>query len=294
MKTIFRPLVVAYASLSVLLPAAALPWPVLLPACLSALLAVGTLWVRVLTGSPAESGVRPARAGLVVLAGLLTLPAVALLLHPFGVPVAPVPLIAGVALLATLLGVAGLLRIHRGRRDGWGERYDEPGVPAQRLAGAAPGRAESRAQGSVRTVAAVLVPVVLSLLVGTLAVRAVERGPHPALPGYLTVALDGWAAGIAHPLTVPARGVSVPVRVTSSGLPVSSQLLRLRVDGAVIASRRETVRPGMVYGLTVRVPAPPPDGCVRAVGVSVGAASTVFYVRSAARQGPRARGRGAC
>src|SRR5690349_16466673 len=110
MKTILRPLVVTYASLSVLLPAAGLPWPLLLPACLLALLAIGDLWLRAVIGPPGEAGIPALRAGLTVLAGLLTLPALALVLHPLGVRAAPLPLIAAAALLATALGAAGLLR----------------------------------------------------------------------------------------------------------------------------------------------------------------------------------------
>jgi hypothetical protein len=294
MRTILRPLVTAYASLSVLLPAAGLPWPLLLPACLLALLAVGELWVRAVTGRPAESGIPAVRAGLVVLAGLLTLPAVALLLHPLGARVAPVALIAGTALLATVLGAAGLLRLHFSRCAEGDEAGDEPGVPAQRHAGAALGRVAARTPATARTAASILIPIVLALVVGGVAIRAVERGAHPGLPGYLTVALNGWAAGITHPVTVPARGLAVPVRITSSGLPTTTQRLRLRIGHAVVASRQVTVVTGKVYALSVRVPALPPDGCLRPIGISVGGASTVFYARAATSRTAPARGRPAC
>ncbi|GAA2695654.1 hypothetical protein [Actinoplanes palleronii] len=366
MKTIFRPLVVAYAGLSVLLPAAGLPWPVLLPAGLLALLAIGELWLGAVTGRPAEAGLPAVRAGLVVLTGLLTLPALALLLYPFGVRVAPLPLIAGAALLATVLAAAGLLRLFlghattrtaarfpdpagspgcldtretpletshsrtaarfpdpagspgcldtretprrasRGRellslltgRGRFGRAGDggRPGVPVQRLAGQAPAfpaaEAEEPAAPS-RTAAAVTIPIALALVVGAIAVRGVERGPHPELPGYLTVALNGWAAGITHPVTVPARGLAVPVRVTNSGLPTNTQWLRMRVGGAVVAARPVTVMTGKVYALSVRVPPLPPDGCLRAVGISVGGASTVFYARSATTTSPAAAAKSA-
>ncbi|WP_221323648.1 hypothetical protein [Actinoplanes sp. L3-i22] len=294
MRTILRPLVTAYASLSVLLPAAGLPWPVLLPACLLALLAVGELWVRAVTGRPAESGIPAVKAGLTVLAGLLTLPTVALLLHPLGAGVAPIPLIAGTALLATVLGAAGLLRLYFSRRGERDEDGDEPGVPAQRRAGTALGTGGARIPATARTVASILIPILLSLVVGGVAIRAVERGRHPGLPGYLTVALNGWAAGITRPVTVPARGLAVPVRITSSGLPTTTQMLRLRVGSAVVASRPVTVGTGKVYALSVRVPALPADGCLRPVGISVGGASTVFYAKAATGRTAPARGRPAC
>ncbi|WP_436527319.1 hypothetical protein [Actinoplanes sp. HUAS TT8] len=289
MRTILRPLVTAYASLSVLLPAAGLPWPLLLPACLIGLLAVGELWVRAVTGRPAESGIPAVRAGLVVLTGLLTLPAVALLLHPLGARVEPVPLIAGTALLATVLAAIGLLRLYVSRRADRGEADDEPGVPAQRVAGPRPEATGTRARATARTAAAILIPIALSLVVGGVAIRTVERGAHPELPGYLTVALNGWAAGITDPVAVPAHGLSVPVRITSSGLPTSTEMLRLRVGGSVVATRPVTVMTGKVYALSVRVPALPPDGCARPIGISVGSAGTIFYARA-----QTVRGRTAC
>jgi hypothetical protein len=296
MTTILRPLVIAYASLAVLLPAADLPWPLLLAACLLALLAIGELWVRAVTGRPAESGIPAVRAGLTVLAGLLTLPAVALLLHPLGGAVAPVPLIAGSALLATVLAAAGLLRLHLGRPVA-GEPGDEPGVPAQRAAGRTADLSGARRRATARTAAAILLPIGLSALVGVAAIRTVETSSHPALPGYLTVALNGWAAGITHPVTVPARGLAVPVRITNSGLPTRTDWLRLRVGGAVVATRRVTMMTGKIYALSVRVPALPPDGCLRPIGISVGDASTVFYAKAQGGPSTRARndrGRTAC
>ncbi|GIF10059.1 hypothetical protein [Actinoplanes teichomyceticus] len=283
MKHILRPLVVAYAGLAILLPAAGLPWPVLAPACLLALLAIGELWLRALAGRPAETGIPAVRAGLAVLTGLLTLPALALLLHALDVRVRPLPLIVAAAVLAAVLGAAGLLRLHLTGRDGC--VGDPDGVPR---AGWAESPVEDPAAGA-RTAAAVLLPVLLALAGGTIAVRAVERAPRPAPPGYLTVSLHGWAAGLSHPLAVPARGATVPIRVASSGLPATTHWLRLRVAGTVVAHRRVTVLPDQVYALIVRVPALPPDGCLRAVGISVGPTGTVFYARSAV-----VRGRTAC
>ncbi len=288
MTTIFRPLVTAYASLSILLPAAGLPWPLLLPACLLALLAIGELWVRAVTGRPAESGIPAVRAGLVVLTGLLTLPAVALLLYPLGARVTPIPLIAGSALLATVLAVIGLLRLYFGRHEPGGFD-DEPGVPAQRVAGQTPETSWSHRRATALTAGAILLPIGLSLLVGGAAIRRVETAAHPILPGYLTVALNGWAAGITHPVAVPARGLAVPVRITSSGLPTRIEWLRLRVGGSVVATRQVTVMTGKVYALSVRVPPLPPDGCLRPIGISVGDAGTVFYAKA-----QTGRGRTAC
>ncbi|GIF07574.1 hypothetical protein [Actinoplanes siamensis] len=304
MKNILRPLVTAYASLPVLLPAAGLPWPALLPACLLAFLAIGELWIRAVTGRSAEVGPPAVRAGLVVLAGLLTLPAVALLLHPFGAPVAPVPLIAASALLATVLAVAGLLRLRLRRRDGDAGLDDGAGVPAQRRNDEIREQTGSRTRYAARTAVAVLAPIVLGVAVGGIAIRAVESGSRPVLPGYLTVALNGWAAGITHPVAVPSHGLTVQVRVTNSGLPTSTQWLRLRIGGTVVASRQVTVASGRVYALNVLVPALPADGCLRPVGISVGTASTVFYAKAAAKdfesaparsvRSSTSRGRDAC
>lgn len=293
MMTILRPLVTAYASLSVLLPAAGLPWPLLLPAGLLALLAVGELWVRAVLGRPAESGIPAVRAGLVVLSGLLTLPAVALLLHLLGGLVTPIPMIAGTALLATVLAAIGLLRLYfsRGDRPGFD---DESGVPAQRIGGPILEPSGARIPAATRTAVAILLPIVLSLIVGGVAIRAVESGARPTLPGYLTVALNGWAASISHPIAVPVRGLAVPVRITSSGLPTTRQWLRLRVGATVVASRPVTVVTDRVYALSVRVPALPQDGCLHPIGISVGAASTVFYARSAIGRVAPAPRRAAC
>jgi hypothetical protein len=294
MTSILRPLVTAYASLSILLPAAGLPRAIRLAACLVALLAIGELWVRALTGRPAETGLPAVRPGLVVLAGLLTLPAVALLLHPLGIPVEPVPLIGGAIVLTALLGTAALVRHYAGQRGEPAEPEDDQlGVPAQRLAGQTPHRT---GRAAARTAAAILLPIGLALAGGGIAIRAVEQGSHPTLPGYLTVALNGWAAGISRPVVVPAQGIAIPVRVSSSGLPTTTQWLRLRVGSVLVAAREVTVVTGKVYALSVQLPALPADGCPRPVGISVGGTGTVFYARSAVATDRFAtsRGRPAC
>ena len=131
-----------------------------------------------------------------------------------------------------------------------------------------------------RTTAAVTIPVVLAVGVGGTAVRGYLTAPRPAEPGYLSVALGGWAAAIDSPVTVPARGLAVPVRVTSAGLGETTHALRLRVGGQVVTIRPMTVAADSVHSLTVHVPALPADGCLRAVDISVGSTSTVFYARA--------------
>jgi hypothetical protein len=137
-------------------------------------------------------------------------------------------------------------------------------------------------RGAARTTAAVAIPLVLAVGVGGPAVHRYLTAPHPAEPGYLSVALNGWAAAIDSPVTVPYRGLVVPVRVTSAGLADITSLLQLRVGGRVLASRPMTVAADSVRSLTVYVPALPPDGRLRTVAISVGATSIGFYARGMA------------
>jgi hypothetical protein len=154
-----------------------------------------------------------------------------------------------------------------------GHRLPEPraGMSHSDLPG--PGR------GSARTTVAVAVPLVLAAGVGGPAVHACLTGPRPAEPGYLSVALNGWAAAIDSPVTVPAGGLVIPVRVTSAGLAETTSLLQLRVGGEVVASRPMTVAADSVRSLTVFVPALPPDGHLRSVAISVGATGIGFFAR---------------
>ncbi|MEU8659657.1 hypothetical protein AB0C31_23550, partial [Actinoplanes philippinensis] len=132
-------------------------------------------------------------------------------------------------------------------------------------------------RGPARTAVAVTVPLVLAVGVGGPAVHAYLNAPHPPDPGYLSVALNGWATAIDGPVTVPARGLVVPVRVTSAGLADTTRLLQLRISGQVVASRPMTVAADSVRSLTVYVPALPPDGLLHSVAISVGATSIGFY-----------------
>ncbi|BEL12142.1 hypothetical protein Q0Z83_103330 [Actinoplanes sichuanensis] len=259
-----RSLLVAYPALAGILPAAGRPW-LTVPLCLIALAATGALWIRALPGLPAETGVPAARPGLAAAAGLITMPLLALALHAVGHPVRPAPLAVACAALVTVLGVAAVLRDHRAAR----RSAPPPGLPAPR-------RTPS---GPVRTAVAVTIPLVVAVGVGGWAVRAYLTAPHPAEPGYLSVALNGWAAAVDGPVTVPARGLVVPVRVTSAGIAETTPLLQLRVGGRVVASRSMTVAADSVRSLTVYVPALPPDGRLRNVAISVGATSVGFYAR---------------
>lgn len=288
-----RPLLFAYAGLGGALTAAGRPW-LAVPLCLVALHAIGELWIRALPGRPAETALPAVRAGLSAVSGLITLPLVALLLHLAGHQVRPVPLTVGAATTATLLAGAALLRERLTTR-----RAVAPAVlPSQRshaapgtgeeatgLAGhpsagaAAPADGQNHEPGYARTAAIVGVPVLLAVAVGAVAVRGYLKAPRPAEPGYLSVALSGWAAAINRPVTVPARGLSVPVRVASAGLADTTIRLRLRVGGQVVASDPLTVAADTVRSLIVHIPALPPDGCLRAIDISVGAISTGFYAR---------------
>jgi hypothetical protein len=137
----------------------------------------------------------------------------------------------------------------------------------------------SAGRGPVRTTVAVTIPLVLAVGVGGWAVRSYVTAPRPDEPGYLSIALNGWAAAIDSPVTVPARGLVVPVRVTSAGLADTTSLLQLKVGGRVVASRPMTVAADSVRSLTVYVPALPADGLLRTVAISVGATSIAFHAR---------------
>jgi hypothetical protein len=295
-----RLLLVAYAGLAGILPAGGRPW-LAVPLCLAVLLATGGLWVRALCGVPGGTGLPATRAGLAAAAGLMTFPLVAILLHAAGQPVRPVPLVVGLAAVVTVLGAGALLRDRMAARG----TACLPGLPAQRRhtparstddpadpvsgerAAAATAVLSAPAPGYARTTAAVTIPVVLAVGVGGMAVHGYLTAPHPAEPGYLSIALHGWAATVDSPVTVPAGGLEVPVRVSSFGLGSTTALLRLRVGGQVVASRPMTVAADSALSLTVHLPALPADGCLRAVDISLGATSAGFYARG--RPGPTTR-----
>jgi hypothetical protein len=247
-----RLLGLAYLALVVLGLAGGRPWlfPVI---CLAALLAVGELWLRALTG---ERVPPVARIGLAAAAGLVSLPLVAFVLHLARVPIAAGPLLAGLATLATGVGAAALLRERSGR---------PPADP--RLPG---------------TIVAIAIPAALALVVGGAAALAYVRLPHPPPPGYTSVALNGWAADIDRPVAIPARGLSVPIRVSSAGEPPATAPLRVRVgDRPPGPARPLLIAADTTRSVEVYVPAPP-DGCLHRIEISLGAASTVFYGRGPA------------
>ena len=248
--TTIRLLAGAYVGLlALLLGAGRFGMPVVL---LVVVLALGELWLRALTG---EAVPALARIGLASVAGLVSLPFVAIALHAGGVLIRTTSLTAGLAVLVTVLGAVALLR---GRR----APVADPRLP--------------------RTAAAVALPAALTLVAGAAAVRAYADLPHPPQPGYTSVALNGWAAGIERPVAVPARGLFVPVRVSSIGLPAAVAPLRVRVGDRVVAAKPLTVDPDTTRSVQVYVPAPP-DGCLHRIEISLGAASTTFYGHGPAR-----------
>jgi hypothetical protein len=289
-------LLVAYAGLAGIMPAAGRPWPAL-PLCLIALVAIGGLWLRALAGpdSPDDVRIPFARMALAALAGLVTLPLVALALHAAGMPVRPMPLVTGGAVTATLLGAVAVLRESLSRRSPV-PVAGALGLPVQRTpvskvpTGVVPlgvvvspqARRGHSGPSRLGTATAMAVPAALAIGIGGFAVRAYLTAPHPAEPGYLTVALAGWATKIEHPVAVPPRGLTVPVRVTSSGLDPVRTVLRLRVGERVLRAIPVTVAADTAQQMTVRVPALPADGCLRAVTISVGRMSAGFYAHAAA------------
>jgi hypothetical protein len=96
------------------------------------------------------------------------------------------------------------------------------------------------------------------------------------------VALGGWAAGIDHPVEIPAHGIEVPIRVSSAGEPEVVAPLSVRVgDRPAGPPRPMRIAADTTRGFRVRVPAPP-DGCLHRIEIRLGAASTVFYGRGPA------------
>ncbi|MBL7253964.1 hypothetical protein [Paractinoplanes lichenicola] len=250
--TTVRLVAAVYAALLLLAFVAGLPW---LPAavCLAALAAIGELWLRALTGE----GMPPVhRIGLATAAGLVSLPLVTLTLHVGGIPIGPRSVAIGLAGLVTLLGAVVLVR--------------------ERATGAA---ADPRLP---RMIGAVVLPASLTLIAGFLALQAYDRLPHPPQPGYMSVALTGWAAEIDRPVAIPAHGLHVRLRVSSAGLPAATAPLRVRVGARLVAGRPLAVAPDATDAVEVFVPAPP-DGCLHRIEISLGTTSTVFYGRGPAK-----------
>ncbi|NMO53247.1 hypothetical protein HH310_18860 [Actinoplanes sp. TBRC 11911] len=220
-------------------------------ACLAGVFAIGELWLRALVN---EMIAPLPRFGVAAVAGLVSLPLVAIALHLMRVPIASRPLAAALTILATTLAVVALLRAGR--------------VPA-----------DPRAAGTLVTVA---IPACLALGVSVAAVSLYAWMPHPPRQGYTSLALNGWAATLDRPVRVPARGVYVPIRLSSAGEPAETAALRVRVGDRTVNARRLRVEADTTRSVDVFVPAPP-DGCLHRIEISVGPASTVFYGRGPAR-----------
>ena len=273
--------------------------PVLSPAlCLVALLAIGELAVRALVREPLSAG---ARLGLAIAAGLISLPLMALILHVLGVRIEGRWLAAGLAVLTAGLG-AGTWKqspppaATPPHPRHWVGGVEQPGTttsagPSTTPAPPAPphpghwvgpveqrGTTTSPGSSTPRTLLAVGVPAVLAILIGGTATVVYQRLPHPAEPGYTSVALGGWAAGIARPVAFPAAGLEVPLEVSSAGeQPIVAHVL-VRVGGRVTGPGVPVPIADGTRPIQVHVPAPP-DGCLHAIRISIGPASTVFYGR---------------
>ena len=243
--------VLAAALVAAGLLAARLPGALPLTA-LIALLAVGELWLRALA---LELEPAAGRIGLAVVCGLISLPLIALGLHLTGVPIRARSLAAGLAVLAVLLGAVALPR----------ERSGRPG------AGPSP-----------RALGALALPAVVALVVGGAAVFAYARLPHPPQPGYTSVALGGWAAGIDGPVAIPHGGLDVPIRVSSAGEPAAVAPLSVMVDTLRVAPPHPIpIAADTTSSVEVHVPAPP-NGCPHRIEISLGPSSIVFYGRGPA------------
>jgi hypothetical protein len=261
-------LAVTYPILVVLAFAPAVP--VLSPVlCLAVVLAIGVLWMRALIREPLTP---VARLGLTVVAGLISLPLTALVLYVVGLRIEGRGLAAGLAVLATVLGayvIAGK------RRNVVDSRADSP-HPGHWVGPVEHGGTTKTRRLS--TGSAVGVPAVLALLIGGTATVVYQRLPHPAEPGYTSLALAGWAAGIAGPVAIPPAGLEVPLEVSSAGKPAATADLRVRVGDRPAGPGLPVAIMAGTRALRVHIPAPT-DGCLHPIRISLGAASTVFYGR---------------
>ncbi|MBU2662594.1 hypothetical protein KOI35_03660 [Actinoplanes bogorensis] len=256
--TTVRLLAATYAALGLLAAGTHLPW-LLAVVCLAALVAIGELWLRALTG---EAMPPVARIGLAIASGLVSLPFVAITLHAAGVTIGTLSIAIGLAVLVTLLGGAVLVRERSGAAPA------DPRLP--------------------RMILAVGIPALLTLVAGFGSLQLYDRLPHPPPPGYTSLALNGWAAGIDRPVAIPARGVKVPVRISSAGLPAATEPLRVRMGARLVSGRTLAVAADATSSVDVFVPAPP-DACLHRIEISLGASSTIFYGR-----GPATRGAATC
>lgn len=216
-------------------------------ACLAGLFAIGELWLRALVN---ETVAPLVRFGVAAVAGMVSLPLVAIVLHLMRVPIAGRPLAIALAVMATTLTAVALLRAGH--------------VPADPRA--------------VRTLVTIAIPAGLALAVAVAAVSTYAWMPHPPQPGYTSVALNGWAARIDGPVRIPARGLYVPIRLSSSGEPAETAALRVRVGDRTMNARELRVEADTTRSVDVFVPAPP-DGCLHRIEISVGTAGAIFYGR---------------
>ena len=240
------------------------PVPVLSPVlCLAALLATGELAVRALVREPLAPA---ARFGLATAAGSMSLPLVALALHLLGVRIEARWLAAGLAALVTGLGTRS-----------W-KSAATPGDPAGAAAPPHPRNWVGRVEQVGTTVSsrpstgwlgrpspslvALVVPAALALSVGGAATFVYERLPHPAQPGYTSLALAGWATGIDEPVVFPAAGLDVPVEITSAGEQPTQGDLLVSVGDRVIGPGMPVAVAAGSRSVRVHVPAPP-NGCLR-------------------------------
>jgi len=255
--------------------------PVLSPAlCLTAVTLIGTLWVRALIREPLTPA---ARLGLSVVAGLISLPLTAMVLYVAHFRIEGRGLAAGLAALAVVLGAYVIVC----RSSSGPEGPVAPGEPRTFHTSGTPhpghwvGRVEQVGTTRSRrlsTVTAVGVPTVLALVIGGTATVVYQRLPHPAEPGYTSLALAGWAAGIARPVAIPMAGIEVPLEVSSAGEPLKTVDLTVRIGERAAGPGRPVAVTAGTRALRVHVPAPA-DGCLHPIRISLGPASTVFYGR---------------
>jgi hypothetical protein len=249
--------------------------PVLSPVlCLVAVMAVGTLWIRALIREPLTP---VARLGLSVVAGLISLPITALVLYVVGVRIEGRGLALGLAIVAVALGAYVIVA----RPSIVGSPHLSLPHPSSPHPGHWVGPEEHAGTTKTRrlsTTAAVGVPALLALVIGGTATVVYQRLPHPAEPGYTSLALAGWAAGIARPVAIPPAGLEVPLEVSSAGEPGQTAALQVRIGRRPAGPATPVaISPG-TRPLRVHVPAPA-DGCLHPIRISLGTASTVFYGR---------------